>query len=380
MLIHLYIHGIHTISYEAPKACLFFIQEYIVARKALFPTTSIIRDPLDKYLSSVPPESQPRLSPHLFSNTLHSFATPDPFVTEKMATPEIPGASNAREARFLASQSARTGGRMQNTPSSTQDDRRNAFWRAFKARRADLGGRIDALMSPKGGGGAQVGTSALARDMFVTASQRNAKREEIDGLLEGVAHLRRACLGRGFGADGATGSSEAVGEGGDPVFDSDALDSLPEGDLRLLTEELSRLSTKVNEAREIICPREVFTFKRYRAAMAQKVKEKGNGTNMWKDEGKREAKSTDTVQVSITDKGSNVKGEDIEKYGISIVDKENCSIVVEADGSIMVCGLNEKEETIKKSSNIRTENPSGNEFASRASVLIRNLTGCRIHL
>mmetsp|Transcript_48163 Transcript_48163/g.145497 ORF Transcript_48163/g.145497 Transcript_48163/m.145497 type:complete len:458 (-) Transcript_48163:155-1528(-) len=282
--------------------------------------------------------------------------------------------SKNREARFLASRSSRTAERTaarqalcDESAASTKS--RDEFWAAFRDRCADLQERIDALGVDESVAGGVSETPAPLQ--YVTAAQRNEGKAKLDSITNDLAALRRIC---GLGSSETASIMAPSDAGEDEIIDRDIISSLPPGDLRFLAGDLLRISNRITEAREVLCPREVFTFKRYRAAVAERQQRRGY-LRQEKNDQSGVNKSVGPKHQSEFSLPCAVEDEE-GKYGMVVRNKTDSLITFDIDGIIQFSQLSNDDKVNTTEDVVRR--PTNSSKAT--SVILRSLKNCKVVL
>ena len=310
-----------------------------------------------------------------------------------------------REARFLASQSARiaacaaaasSGGKKneEDTDASSSDQARirSKFWSAFRERCSGLHGEIEAMLSPSScsrkhaegecdeddGNVEKVGEDTVnVERYYATASARARASAKLDTILRSIRSLEHSCLDHSSG--GSTVPVPVRFADNDDNDQQPSLpplpDVLPPGDVRLLSEELSKLKKRVDEVRDVICPPELFVFRRYRALMAAR-----EGTAKPQEFGGSDEANAPLLSNNggdNTGKDKRDEEEDGTLYGASIQNKSGCIIAIQRDGSISEAqdgNTAALEERIAERSVLGTASAA----VDASSILIKDMDHCRI--
>ena len=352
----------------------------------------------------------------------------------RAATTDNAVAVDDREARFLASQSAR----LQQAASSgtgraarrgdDNDDGANdegeqaavrtQFWDGFRSCCAVLTKELEdvesgAILADRedNGGGADCGNNgdgggAICEYMYATASARAVASSRLDAALASLRLLERHCLSTSSPSSSApmnpvassssspktvAGESDAANEkGGSSInlqlnLPATVPDHLPPGDVRLLTTELGSLQNRLEELREDICPPELFVFRRYRAAMAARRESHMNKSEDADcDAVSSVATGMDGLAVSANGpSGGKIDGneneeEHLEQHcGSSIRSQKDCIIEI-TDSEILSYTCSSEEDTMAANSNA-TSTPLGAADAG-SSLLIKDVERCQISM
>ena len=264
-----------------------------------------------------------------------------------------------REARFLASQSARIAAATAASSVNKNEDTdkaliRSEFWSAFREHCSSVRSEIDAMLSPPGSTSASYPTknddksitgdentaanienapqntdaaAAVVERYYATSSARAEASKRLDAILQSIRALERHCLGHapcgGAGSGFVSSGASPTGEDRDQTFLPPLPDVLPPGDVRLLSEEISNLKKRVDEARDVICPPELFVFRKYRALMAAREGVDGKTTSFDVQAEKTNA-SADIIDND--EEGDDDGDDDYSQYGSSIWNKSDCTI------------------------------------------------------
>ena len=167
------------------------------------------------------------------------------------------------------------------------------------------------------------------RTQYATASKRNEARLELDAIQREVRILQHKVLSStsSLAVDSSSGSrsNDALEE-----LLSRPMPDLALTDVRLLAAEIEKILAYIDAARDMICPKQKFVFRRYRQALDE-LNENGSGelTNGLKslniDEGVRKRKDQEQQpKQQISALG----------FGGVVENKSDCSIDVQSDGSI----------------------------------------------
>lgn len=337
-----------------------------------------------------------------------------------------------REARFLASQSAR----LQQAASSSAgrsaisgDDEaaaaavRRQFWDGFRHCCAALSKELEdiesgAILTDEDdcGGGADRSNGDGATCEYATAAARAVASSRLDAALTSLRLLERHCLSTSSSSSSSSasmtpvassspttvaGESDAANQKGTSSVDlldiqlpATVPDHLTPGDVRLLTTELGSLQNRLEELRDDVCPPELFVFRRYRAAMAAKREsnmsesEEGDGDEVDEDAASSIATGMDGIAVSTNSpSGSKIDGKGKEEerleqhYGSSIRNQNNCIIEI-IDSEVLSYTCSSEEDTTTSNTNAKatpTSTPLG-AADSGSSLLIKDVERCQISM
>ena len=270
---------------------------------------------------------------------------------------------NDREAQFLASQQARLS--KLHDGQSNEDDvniqlQRKKFWQTFKFECSALHRRLSALI---GEDEEEIETmteteTKTDKTLFVTAQQRNEALEKLQQIQMSILAVNHYTLrSTKFSTDEQAFLPEH--------FAHNEMPELPLADLRLLNAEVQSLKSRTQEVQQIIIPKEKFRFKRYHALMQEK---KQFHSPIFEED-------DDEVlsELKVDEDESNPVNENthLAFAGLTLSDKKDCVIVVEANGTIIF--KNFQNEIID------TVTPS-NVLLEAKAFLIRNLINCRVQV
>lgn len=275
-----------------------------------------------------------------------------------------------REAIFLASQAERlsTNKRQQansavtpgfanandndNEPRADRDanadgagskEKSHQFWKSFRSLCSEFQSQIDSLLlvpSSPGTGTAEDNKlsndseNAKAKKHYATAARRNEGRLKLDSILRNVRSLQRHVLS----SSSIAGNDDAIYDGGDELLRSILTNPTPEvtqTDVRLISQEIASILKRIDAAREVICPKEKFVFRRYRRAMEER-KRSGGGTLTESAEPETE---NDYDLNEEKKEGESEKGHDNKlrsRYGGVLENKSDCTVEVSSDGTLLV--------------------------------------------
>ena len=283
--------------------------------------------------------------------------------------------ADPREARFLASQAERLAGNnkkqqqisnsnnckindsspeLVNEDNSTATDaidntsikaQSNQFFTNFRKICSQYQGQIDTLLLVPSS------TSDLANDCtattessnyteakayYATSTKRNEGQLELNSILNNVRTLQRHALSSSSSINTYTESISTDNEN-DELLQSilqTPMTDITQTDIRLISSELDNIIKYIDVAREIICPKEKFIFKRYRQAMAEQKMLEGES-------------SADNIIHSTSEASVNESKEEKEdekqqqdnlrtKYGGVLDDMSNCTVEISASGTVLV--------------------------------------------
>ena len=346
------------------------------------------------------------------------------------------GPVDDREARFLASQSARLrqasatrGGR--SAISGHDDEHRGAaaadeeeegggeqaasavrtrFWDDFRQCCVVLARELDgiesgAILANHDDGGDCADRDGASLCEYATASARAVASSRLDAALASLRLLERHCLSTSSPSSSSaymdpvaspSSSPTTVASDSDAANDKEGLarkiidlpatvpDHLPPGDVRLLTTELGSLRNRLEELRDDICPPELFVFRRYRAAMAAKADDAacsvGAGTCAT-------SSSIDGGLAASTIEEPKKQGQeqreklDLEQhYGSSIRNQANSTIII-TNYEMLSCSTSEEDMAASgvdaNAKAVTTSTPLDAADAG-SSLLIKDVERCQI--
>ena len=303
-----------------------------------------------------------------------------------VSSPPIDSA-DSREARFLSSQAERLQSQKSSDSCNDEADRARQFWSTFRSLCSQMRGRINALLLLDDTDGfldpgslRDMDTAETLASHYATAARRNEGRCELDTLLREARALQRHAL-----STSSSVISSSVIDRGEVVNEllhqmlQDAVPDLTQTDLRLIGQEVDNIVKLVDAARDLICPKEKFVFKRYRKAMAELGRLGGEmpaSTETAVEESHTAAKDDASPNTHEIDVGSNYGGvlEDVAS---------NCTVEVMGDNAVRI---DESRKTHFDDWHARPcstgsggePRPSGSDGSS--SYLIRNLENATVLL
>lgn len=296
--------------------------------------------------------------------------------------------ADSREARFLSSQAERLQCQKSSSDScnscNDEADRARRFWSTFRSLCSQMRGRINALLLLEDDADGSLEPVAL-RDMdtaeivaahYATAARRNEGRCELDALLREARALQRHALS----ASSSVISSSVVdpGEGGNGLLRrilQEAVPDLTQTDLRLIGQEVDSIVKLVDAARDLICPKEKFVFKRYRKAMAD--------LGRLSDEMLASAETAVEESLSAAQGDAAPNSQEIDvgsNYGGVLEDvTSSCTVEVMNDNTVRI---DESRRNHFNDWHARScsEEPRGSGSDGSSSYLIRNLENATVLL
>mmetsp|Transcript_29574 Transcript_29574/g.44678 ORF Transcript_29574/g.44678 Transcript_29574/m.44678 type:complete len:493 (+) Transcript_29574:87-1565(+) len=297
-----------------------------------------------------------------------------------------------REAQFLASQANRTAERDEKRKQQDQHDdesgngrqrgkQRETFWSHFKAACATLDQDLENLLlgdaaNIKGDNNNIIEGSSVT---YLTASQRNNAKRKLDSTQLQLRSLQRHCLTpKNTNNDNEEKNTTPAAAG-----DTDSKNSLqlllqtpvpelPPADLRMLSEEITKLSDKIDFVRERICPKEKFSFRRYRAALLKQQQRRDSKEE--KEPKKNQQQATNNI-ISNEEKPEKKERRNIAQYEGIVEYVSDSKVVVQADGKVDV--INTTNDAAASSSE---ETKPATVAKEASSFLMRNLKNCNVIL
>jgi hypothetical protein len=274
-----------------------------------------------------------------------------------------------RESRFLASQHERLASAKKQHKEDDQasesvnnvhadmtndvggKDRGDQFFSDFRKICSEFRSQLDSLLLTPSNrtdidAPSSVDTSIRddATTYYATASRRNEGRARLDVILRNVRLLQSHALST---SSLSSPVSSISSNRDDEKSDSDEvllqsilqipMSDITQTDMRLMSQELDGILKRIDHAREIICPKEKFVFKRYRMAMEEIVRSDRNGHCP--------PPPSTGVAVTIAEDKSHADTEDDVKdrgvgslpdYGGVLEGMSNCTIEVYSDGTVHV--------------------------------------------
>ncbi|KAL3804845.1 hypothetical protein HJC23_006617 [Cyclotella cryptica] len=167
---------------------------------------------------------------------------------------------------------------------------------------------------------------------YATTSKRNEGRLRLDAILKQVRLLQQHVLSSSSSMNMAnTGSSSS--SSGNVVLDAMLSQSMPDlslTDIRLLSAEMEKILNRIDEARDIICPKEKFVFRRYRRALEELSRNASDG------ESRPGAILEGLKKHAVTEKEKQQHEQEKLALGFRgvIENKSNCIIEILSDGSL----------------------------------------------
>jgi len=285
--------------------------------------------------------------------------------------------ADPREARFLASQAERLAGNnnkkqlqssnsnnckindsspelandVDNNPTDTVDNastkaQSNLFFTNFRKICSQYQGQIDSLLLVPSS------TSDLANDStattkssnyteakayYATSTKRNEGQLQLNSILQNVRTLQRHALSSSSSINTHNESTSTDNKNNNDELLQSILQTpmtdITQTDIRLISSELDKIIKYIDTAREIICPKEKFIFKRYRKAMAEQKMLEGESGIMHS-----------TSEAAVNENNNKEKEEDEKqqqdnlrtKYGGVLEDMSNCTVEISSSGTVLI--------------------------------------------
>mmetsp|Transcript_37497 Transcript_37497/g.67528 ORF Transcript_37497/g.67528 Transcript_37497/m.67528 type:complete len:515 (-) Transcript_37497:122-1666(-) len=283
-----------------------------------------------------------------------------------------------REARFLASQAERLSGNKKQQTNATaarnhsgggDDDapeflseinsndnadgigskeQSHLFWKSFRTICFEFQNQIDSLLlMPSSSSTAAADSGATkssnkipnnenVKAYYATAARRNEGRIKLDSTLQNVRSLQRHALSSSSSVSTSSNHHDDGNNNSNELLLSILQSPMPDitqTEIRLISQEMDTILKRIDGAREIICPKEKFVFKRYRKAMEERERVGGGvhcSTVTESTERKRE-------NVDAEKEGEAKTKQDLRsKYGGVLEHMSNCTIEILSDGTILV--------------------------------------------
>jgi hypothetical protein len=222
------------------------------------------------------------------------------------------------------------------TASSSNQEDVVQFWCGFRSVCNAFQSRIDGLLLLEGSGHEfpkpTEMTDAIKTKLqhhYATASKRNEGRIELDGILKEVRLLQRFVLS----SSSSLTTDSSSGKSSNKVLDKLLSQSMPDlalTDIRLLTIEMERILHMIDEANNIICPKEKFVFRRYRKAL-EELNLNGSGELI---------NALDCLNVSAGEQKEQDQNKQqkqqlsVLSFGGVVENKSNCNVEIHPDGSV----------------------------------------------
>ena len=262
------------------------------------------------------------------------------------------------------------------------------FWSLFRNLCHDFNQQIDALLLLLDGGSNAESTSKEWNDdmknkvrcHYATASKRNEGRSQLDSVQKEVRLLQQHVLSSSSSMAAASSTSSTNENSSLNEILSQSVPDLPLTDIRLLSVEMEKILNRIDDGREMICPKEKFVFRRYRKAMKE-LNQNISG---------EEVGSSDLFESCKLDVGKMQQVEEQPKeeqqtqaYGGAIENKSNCIIELITDGSV---NINNEDNSQKQWQIYAVPRPyhaspdMSSDSTCPSSYLLQNLTNVTVIL
>eukprot|EP00985_Skeletonema_marinoi_P019994 scaffold11655_cov133-Skeletonema_marinoi.AAC.9 len=280
------------------------------------------------------------------------------------------------------------------------------FWMNFRKLCSELQSQVDSLlqMTPDEEGSSsndgKVSKYETAKAYYSTAARRSEGRVKLDCILDNVRLLRRHCLSSSSAllptTTHSTSNNDDVAIANQLLLSilSTPMPEMTQTDVRLLSEEIDRLLKCIDEARDIISPKEKFVFKRYRKAMEEKRLLGGENASSSLQSNKIDGGGDihkETSAVVEDEQATDTFNHD----GGVLENKSDCIIEIFPDGNIQVNEATQSQiqyyslprridslhpPTFNKSYTLQHDMTSSSSSGSSMSYLLQNLTNVTIIL
>lgn len=250
------------------------------------------------------------------------------------------------------------------------------FWSIFRSLCRGYQQRIDALLLPSRDAAASLETpfkdwndelKSQVRIHYATASKRNEGRLELDGIMAEVRSLQHRVLSSTSSfvdIDSNANNNEGLDE---LLFHS--MPDLPQTDIRLITVEVEKILSRIDQARDVICPKEKFVFRRYRQALDDL------------DQNSADELATSLVDFHMDlekqkeqDMGQQKQQQPSEvNFGGVVENKSNCIIEIQSDGSFIYFDDNDSQERWKTYTAPQPDEQYTATATGTTSYLLQNL-------
>eukprot|EP00956_Cyclotella_meneghiniana_P001231 scaffold1351_cov57-Cyclotella_meneghiniana.AAC.4 len=182
-------------------------------------------------------------------------------------------------------------------------------------------------------------TQNQVRNHYATASKRNEGRVELDSIMRELRVLQHFVLSSSSSL-AVDSSTDTKNESLDELL-SQPIPDLALTDIRLLTAEMEKILQRIDYAKEMICPKEKFVFRRYRKALEELNRNNlGEIASAVEDAKFREDSKQQDVKMG---RDHQPKSHELN-YGGVFENKSDSIIKILHDGSIVQNGNNEAQE------------------------------------
>jgi hypothetical protein len=191
---------------------------------------------------------------------------------------------------------------------------------------------------------------------YATTARRNEGRTQLNNTLQNVRLLQHHALSSSSSINNHHHHTTSENDNDNGNTNNELLlrsilqtpmPEMTQTDIRLITQEIDNIIKCIDGAMDIICPKEKFTFRRYRKAMAaereKRLGDKANNTTIiMLTENVLNANVTekDEIKQQQQENNSNLRA----KYGGVLENMTNCTIEISANGTVLV----DNETTTRK--------------------------------
>ena len=274
-----------------------------------------------------------------------------------------------REARFLASQAERLACNKKqhltdddfapelvdeyngNSNDVGSKDSSNQFFSSFRRICPEFRNRLDLLLLIPSTSGSTDGDAPhpvndtsnydVAKAYYAMASRRNEGRTKLDMILRDVRSLQSHALSSSSSPIAATiDRNRGNGEKSDDnpllqsILQTPMLD-VTQTDMRLMSQEIDDILKRIDDASEIICPKEKFAFKRYRKAL-EEMGRSGGGGHCFAQTGTAITRAKDESNAVPEDDANYRRDGPLSNYGGVLENKSICTVEISSDGTVLV--------------------------------------------
>jgi len=282
---------------------------------------------------------------------------------------------DSREARFLASQAERLAGNNNkkqqqsnnnckindSSPDLINEDNHtadtvdnvstkaqsNQFFTNFRKICSQYQGQLDTLLLVPSSTSEDLASDCTAttkssnyteaKAYYATSTKRNEGQLQLNSILNNVRTLQRHALSSSSSINihnelTSTDNTNDNNELLQSILQTPMTD-ITQTDIRLISSELDKIIKYIDVAREIICPKEKFIFKRYRKAMAeQKMLEGESGIMHSTSEAAVNKNNNKEKEEDEKQKQDNLR----TKYGGALEDMSNCTVEISSSGLVLI--------------------------------------------
>ena len=253
---------------------------------------------------------------------------------------------------------------------TTSKETNNQFFTNFRKLCTQFQCQIDALLfipPPSSNDNNEIAVSSNqrryddAKSYYVTSRRRNEGQIQLDVILQNVRSLQRHALSSSSSINIVTivqGNNKNDNDNHNESLLLQTILQTPmtdvtQTDVRLISQEIDKMIRYIDDAKGIVCPKEKFVFKRYRAAMMAERERRVLGVDE-KDGVPIDSTTAVLKQDTIASKDDNdpdknKMGEDVHerqkqqqdnnlrtKYGGVLENKSNCTIEISSHGTILI--------------------------------------------